>query len=68
MPVEPEAYVRDSGLRVILPEPIMNAEEWALALLLVLGAVVMVHHLGVDVGGTVSRSLHGLEHFLGQPL
>ena len=41
---------------------------WFTAIVLLLSLVLMLHHLGVEVGPLVSSALHGVEHALGQPL
>ena len=45
----------------------MNLEGWAISVLLIVGGVVVLNHLGVDVGAAIGTSLRGLEHLLGSP-
>lgn len=41
---------------------------WFTTVVLVLSLVLVLHQLGVNVTPTIGSSLHGLEHWLGQPL
>ena len=41
---------------------------WFTRIVLVLSLVLVLHHLGVEVGPLVSTALHGVEHALAQPL
>ncbi|HZY91757.1 MAG TPA: hypothetical protein VFG07_03150 [Thermoplasmata archaeon] len=41
---------------------------WFTAIVLVLSLVLVLHHLGVEIGPIVSTAVHGVEHALGQPL
>ena len=69
MRVDPLVYVPRSG-RTLLPRSgTMGAIlAWFTAIVLLLSLVLMLHHLGVEVGPLVSSALHGVEHALGQPL
>jgi hypothetical protein len=46
----------------------MSLSGWAMAVLLVVGGVIVLNHLGVGLGAAIGGALHGLEHFLGRPL
>ena len=43
-------------------------ESWFVSVLMILGLVLALHHLGVDVTASVGSTLRNLEHFLNQPL
>jgi hypothetical protein len=45
-----------------------SVETWAVTLLLILGAFILVGHLGVDAGSAVTQTVHGIERFLARPL
>ncbi len=42
--------------------------SWIVSVVLILGLVLAVHHLGFDVSATLGSTLRSTEHFLGQPL
>jgi hypothetical protein len=44
------------------------AMSWFVSVVLVLGLVLAMHHLGVDVTSALSSALRGTEHLLNQPL
>jgi hypothetical protein len=46
----------------------MELEGWVIAVLLIIGAVLTLNHLGVDVGPAMASAIRGSIHFLGQPL
>lgn len=41
---------------------------WFTTVVLLLSLILVLHHLGVEVGPIVSTAMHGVEHALGQPL
>lgn len=41
---------------------------WFTGIVLMLSAVVLLHHIGVDVGPMIGVTMHGIERFLGHPL
>ena len=41
---------------------------WSVSILAVLGLAVSLHHLGVDVAGSIVGTAHAVEHFLNTPL
>jgi hypothetical protein len=43
-------------------------KSWFLTVVAVLGLVLVLHHLGVDVTGTIGSAVHGAEQLLGRPL
>jgi hypothetical protein len=43
-------------------------KSWFLTVIAVLGLVLVLHHLGVDVTGTISSAVHGAFQVLGRPL
>ncbi|HEV2450121.1 MAG TPA: hypothetical protein VGU43_06930 [Thermoplasmata archaeon] len=45
-----------------------SIETWAVTLLLILGAFLIVGHLGVDAGSAVTQMVHGVERFLARPI
>ncbi|MCI4334841.1 MAG: hypothetical protein L3K04_04370 [Thermoplasmata archaeon] len=45
-----------------------SLETWSVAVLLMLGAYVVVGHLGLDIGTAVAQTLHGVERLLARPL
>jgi hypothetical protein len=42
--------------------------SWFVSVMLTLGLVLAMHHLGVDLTSALSSALRGTEHFLNQPL
>ncbi|HEV2316868.1 MAG TPA: hypothetical protein VGV89_04755 [Thermoplasmata archaeon] len=46
----------------------MSLSAWAVAILVVVGGVIVLNHLGVGLGAAIGTAMHGLEHFLGRPL
>jgi hypothetical protein len=46
----------------------MDLEGWALSLLLVVGGVVVLNHLGLDLSAAIATTIHGLERALNAPL
>ncbi|HEV2165766.1 MAG TPA: hypothetical protein VGS23_02125 [Thermoplasmata archaeon] len=46
----------------------MNVEGWAISVLLIVGGIVVLNHLGVDLGAAIATSMHGLERWLGSPV
>jgi hypothetical protein len=46
----------------------MELEGWVVAVLLIVGGVIVLNHAGVEVGAAIGNSLHGIEHFLDQPI
>lgn len=45
-----------------------SMETWAVTVLLLLGAFLVVGHLGVDAGSAVTQLVHGVERFLARPI
>jgi hypothetical protein len=43
-------------------------QAWFVTVTLVVGAIVVFFFLGWNLAGEIGSALHGLEHFLGQPL
>ncbi|MGA9840333.1 MAG: hypothetical protein WBE40_08935 [Thermoplasmata archaeon] len=43
-------------------------KSWFLSVILVLGLVLALNHLGVDVTSAISSAMHGAAHFLNRPL
>ena len=43
-------------------------QAWLVTVTLVVGAVVVFFFLGWNLATEIGSALHGLEHFLGQPL
>ncbi|MCI4326788.1 MAG: hypothetical protein L3K16_04035 [Thermoplasmata archaeon] len=43
-------------------------QAWFVTATLVVGALVVFFFLGWNLAGSIGAALHGLEHFLGQPL
>lgn len=41
---------------------------WFTTIVLTLSLVLVLHHMGVEIGPIVSSALHGVEHTLGLPL
>lgn len=41
---------------------------WFTGIVLMLSGVLVLHHLGLDVGPMIGATMHGVERFLGQPL
>lgn len=41
---------------------------WFVTVVLLLGGVLVLHHLGWDVAASVQTALHGVEHLLGHPI
>jgi hypothetical protein len=42
--------------------------SWFVTVVIVLGLVFALNHLGVDVGAVIGSALHSAEHFLSEPL
>lgn len=45
-----------------------SMETWAVTVLLLLGAFLVIGHLGVDAGSAVTQLVHGVERFLARPI
>jgi hypothetical protein len=43
-------------------------QAWFVTVTLVVGAIVVFFFLGWNLAGQIGSALHGVEHFLGQPL
>ena len=41
---------------------------WFTTAILAVSLVLVLHQLGVDVSPVIGSALHGVEHFLGQPI
>ncbi|MCI4332001.1 MAG: hypothetical protein L3K19_09190 [Thermoplasmata archaeon] len=41
---------------------------WFTSVVMVLGAVIVFNHLGVNLSPLLGSALHGIEHALGMPL
>ena len=59
---------RDRANGATCPRRKMNVEGWAISVLLIVGGIVVLNHLGVDLGAAIGSSMRGLEHWLGSPL
>jgi hypothetical protein len=46
----------------------MHVSSWLVAILLLIGAAVVMNHLGLEVGALIAGTVHAVEHALGQPL
>jgi hypothetical protein len=46
----------------------MELEGWVVTVLLLLGGVVVLNHIGVDIGSAMAGTVHGVERLLGRPL
>jgi hypothetical protein len=46
----------------------MHLQGWLIGILLVLGATLVLSHLGIDLGTAIAGMIHGLEQTLGRPL
>jgi hypothetical protein len=57
------------GRRHTATEGSMTAmKSWFLTVIGVLGLVLVLHHLGVDLTGTITGAVHSAEQILGRPL
>jgi hypothetical protein len=45
-----------------------SAMAWFTTIVLLILLLLVFHQLGVDISGTISNTLSGLEHFLGEPI
>ena len=45
-----------------------SAMAWFTTIVLLILLVVVFHQLGMNIGGTISTTLQGVEHFLGEPI
>ncbi|MCI4336094.1 MAG: hypothetical protein L3K17_02715 [Thermoplasmata archaeon] len=41
---------------------------WFTTVVLALSFLLVLHHIGMDLGPMIGSSLHGVERFLGRPL
>lgn len=42
--------------------------SWFVSIIVFLGLVLALHHLGIDVTAAIASITHGVEHFLNTPL
>jgi type VI protein secretion system component VasF len=59
---------RFAASRAPAEEKMTATQAWFVTATLVVGALVVFFFLGWDLAGSIGSALHGLEHFLGQPL
>ncbi len=45
-----------------------SAMAWFSTIVLLILLVLMLHQLGMDITTTIGNALHGVEHFLGEPI
>lgn len=46
----------------------MHLSAWVVGILLIVGGVIVLNHLGVDIGTAIGSAVHSVERSLGQPL